>query len=46
MTEYSVSNLNWMIEELGENHVAEILSAFSCPLSADVEFFLRKKANI
>lgn len=44
MNEYHVSNLNWMIEELGENHVSEILSAFSCPLNADVEYFLRHKA--
>lgn len=44
MSEYSVSNLNWMIEELGENRVSEILSDFSCPKNGDVEFFLRKKA--
>lgn len=44
MSEYSVSNLNWMIEELGEDRVSEILSDFSCPKNGDVEYFLRKKA--
>ena len=44
MIDYRVSNLNWMLEELGENRVSEILSDFSCPLNGDVEYFLHKKA--
>lgn len=46
MIDYRVSNLNWMLEELGENRVSEILSDFSCPLNGDVEYFLHKKAII
>lgn len=39
MTGYGLVNLKEMIEEVGEDRVKEILSAFSCPLNKDVEFF-------
>lgn len=44
MTGYGLVNLKEMIEEVGEDRVKEILSAFSCPLNKDVEFFLHNKA--
>lgn len=44
MTGYKVVNLKIMLEELGEERAAELLSKFSCPLNRDVETFLRKKA--
>lgn len=44
MTGYKVVNLKIMLEELGEERAAELLSKFSCPLNGDVETFLRKKA--
>lgn len=44
MTGYKVVNLGVMVEEIGEDAVERILSTFSCPMNADVEFFLRKKA--
>jgi len=33
-----------MIQQLGEEHVKEILSDFSCPKSKDVEYFLKNRA--
>lgn len=44
MTGYRVVNLNLLVEELGEDTAKRILSDFSCPMNADVEFFLSKKA--
>lgn len=44
MAGYNLVNLNILLEELGEDQTAEILSAFSCPLNPDVEYFLRRKA--
>lgn len=44
MTGYRVVNLKALIEELGEDTAKSILSDFSCPLNADVEYFLSKKA--
>lgn len=44
MTDYRVVNLSAMVEELGEDRVKTILSDFSCPMNADIEFFLSKKA--
>lgn len=44
MTGYGLVNLKEMIEEVGEERTKEILSAFSCPLNKDVEFFLHSKA--
>lgn len=44
MTGYKVANLAILIEELGEDAAKSILSAFSCPLNPDVEYFLRSKA--
>lgn len=41
---YVQYNLNDLIRELGENRVESILSDFSCPKNADVEYFARKKA--
>ena len=44
MTGYRVVNLNLLVEELGEDTAKRILSDFSCPMNADVEFFLSQKA--
>lgn len=44
MTGYRVVNLKHLREELGEDATKRILSAFSCPLNPDVEFFLSRKA--
>lgn len=44
MTGYKVTNLNIMLEELGEEQTTALLSKFSCPLNGDVEGFLHKKA--
>jgi len=33
-----------LIDKLGEDHVKEILSDFSCPLNKDVEYFLKNRA--
>lgn len=44
MTGYRVVNLGALIEELGEDAAKSILSDFSCPLNADVEYFLSTKA--
>lgn len=44
MTGYKIANLKTMLEELGEEQTVELLSKFSCPLNADVEMFLHKKA--
>lgn len=44
MAGYNLVNLNILLEELGEDRTAEILSSFSCPLNPDVEYFLRRKA--
>lgn len=44
MIGYKIVNLSIMLEELGEDSVREILSSFSCPLNADVEQFLHRKA--
>ena len=44
MAGYEIANLNTMIDALGESRVKEILSQFSCPLNADVESFIHRKA--
>lgn len=44
MTGYRVVNLKILLEELGEDATKSILSNFSCPMNADIEFFLSKKA--
>lgn len=44
MTGYNLVNLKDVISELGENRAKEIISEFSCPLNADVEYFLKSKA--
>ena len=44
MTGFKVVNLLAMLEEVGEDTVNSILSAFSCPLNPDVEYFLHRKA--
>lgn len=44
MSGYSILSLIDMVEELGEDHCAKILSTFSCPHNADVERFLKSKS--
>jgi len=44
MAGYEIANLNTMLNALGEDRVLEILSQFSCPLNADVESFIHRKA--
>lgn len=44
MTGYKVVNLKIMEDELGGEQTQELLSKFLCPLNADVETFLHKKA--
>lgn len=41
MIGYSIISLNDMLDTLGEDSTKDILSNFSCPLNADVDFFLR-----
>jgi hypothetical protein len=41
---YTVVNLLSLLDEIGEPRTESLLSDFACPLSADVERFLRKKA--
>ncbi len=43
-THYIQINLSDLLDQLGEDEVQEILSSFSCPINADVENFLKKKA--
>lgn len=44
MTGYSVLSLIDMIEELGEDRCAEILSEFSCPYDSDIERFAKSRS--
>lgn len=44
ITGFWQSNLRDLLAELGEERTSEILSAFECPLSTDVQSFLREKA--
>lgn len=44
MTGYKIANLKIMLEELGEEQTAKLLSKFLCPLNEDVEDFLHRKA--
>ncbi len=44
MRGYQVINLMLMVDELGEERTAGLLSKFCCPMNEDVETFLRKKA--
>ena len=44
ITGFWQSNLRDLLAELGEERTSEILSAFECPLSPDVQSFLREKA--
>lgn len=44
LTGFAQVNLMDMLEELGEDKTATILSSFSCPLNKDVEQFLHSKA--
>lgn len=44
MKGYNVTNLQFMIDELGEDDVKSILLNFSCPLNLDVERFIHESA--
>ncbi len=44
MNAYSVVNILDMIEAIGENEVNGILSDFSCPKNAEIEYFLKNNA--
>jgi hypothetical protein len=44
MRGYNVINLQYMIEELGENRAKSILLDFSCPQNRDVEYFIHDRA--
>jgi len=44
MTGIKIVNLNILIEEIGEEETKLLLSYFSCPLNADVEDFIKRKA--
>lgn len=44
MEGYEIVNLNFLVDELGEDRTKQILSCFSCPMNRDVEFFLKVKA--
>lgn len=44
MKGYNVTNLQFMIDELGEDDVKSILLNFSCPLNLDVERFIYESA--
>jgi hypothetical protein len=44
MAGYTVVNIRDLIDEIGEDGTAHILSSFSCPLNPDIEEFLKKSA--
>ena len=44
LTGYNLVNLEELVLQVGEERAKEVLSDFSCPLNADVEYFLRHKA--
>lgn len=44
MTGFKEANLRLLVDQIGEQKTAEILSDFSCPSNEDVETFLRRKA--
>ena len=44
MKSYNVTNLQYMVDELGEDSVNTILLSFSCPINCDVEKFIHEKA--
>ncbi len=44
MKGYNVTNLQYMIDELGEDRVRPILLNFSCPFNRDVEKFIHEIA--
>ncbi|MCD8299979.1 MAG: GNAT family acetyltransferase [Clostridiales bacterium] len=44
MSKYSIINILDMIEIIGEDKVAAVLSDFSCPLNSEIENFVRKNA--
>jgi hypothetical protein len=44
MTGIKLVNLKLLIEEIGENEAKSYLSNFTCPLNADVENFIKRKA--
>lgn len=44
MTGYNIVNLSDIVNHLGEVDTKKILDGFSCPLNADVEYFLKHKA--
>jgi hypothetical protein len=44
MKGYNVTNLQHMIDELGEDSVGSILHNFCCPLNLDVERFIQESA--
>jgi len=46
MTGFKSVNLLLLAREVGEENVKSILSNFSCPLNADVEYFLKNKALV
>lgn len=41
---YFVLKLGDMIEEIGETMCKQLIANFSCPLDADIEYFLKEKA--
>ena len=44
LTGYNLVNLEELVLQVGEERAKEVLSDFSCPMNADVEYFLRHKA--
>lgn len=44
MAGFTIVSLGDMIQTLGESKVKLILSKFSCPKNADVQYFLHSKA--
>lgn len=44
MKGFNVTNLQHMVEELGEDRTKSILLDFCCSINDDVEYFIRHKA--
>ena len=44
MNEYSTVNILDMMDAIGEDALAGILSSFACPINTEIETFVRKKA--